>query len=282
MRNRPKLNVATTVPGVDRTIFRDKHLFWKAATQPNSRFTEEVYSIKLALDLDVSKTGRKRILGLTSALPNEGKSTVTAALALLVARLGARTVLVDLDLRNPVLSRTLASGAKSGVVDIISNRCTLEEVKWADQISGLTFLPGSIKATGGHSGALLASTQMKDLIDELHRQYEYVIVDLPPLTPIMDVRATATLISNYFMVVEWGKTQVDVVERALRSANDVREIMLGVVLNKVEIEKMHKYDVYSKSYYPKNRILACSRLAENRHFQWDDPGSIAHRRSPHR
>jgi succinoglycan biosynthesis transport protein ExoP len=104
MRNRPKLNVATTVPGVDRTIFRDKHLFWKAATQPNSRFTEEVYSIKLALDLDVSKTGRKRILGLTSALPNEGKSTVTAALALLVARLGARTVLVDLDLRNPVLS----------------------------------------------------------------------------------------------------------------------------------------------------------------------------------
>src|SRR5277367_5618569 len=89
---------------------------------------------------------------------------------------------------------------------------------------------------------------MKDLIDELHRQYEYVIVDLPPLTPIMDVRATATFISNYFMVIEWGKTQVDIVERALRSANDVRESVLGVVLNKVEIEKMHKYDVYSKSY----------------------------------
>src|SRR5271169_5902677 len=67
--------------------------------------------------------------------------------------------------------------------------------------------------------------------------------------PIMDVRATATFISNYFMVIEWGKTQVDVVERALRSANDVRESVLGVILNKVEIEKMHKYDVYSKSYY---------------------------------
>ena len=90
---------------------------------------------------------------------------------------------------------------------------------------------------------------MKDLIEELHRQYDYVIVDLPPLIPIMDVRATATFISNYLMVIEWGKTQVDVVERALRSANDVRESVLGVVLNKVEIEKMHKYDVYSKSYY---------------------------------
>ncbi len=247
--NRPKLHVAAIAPDVDRTILRDKHLFWKAATQPNSRFTEGICSIKLALDVDVSKTGRKRILGLTSALPNEGKSTVTAALALLAARSGARTVLVDLDLRNPVLSRTLAFGAKSGVVDIIYNRCTLEEVKWADQISGLTFLPGSIKSPGGHSGALLASTQMKDLIEELHRQYDYVIVDLPPLIPIMDVRATATFISNYFMVIEWGKTQVDVVERALRSANDVRESVLGVVLNKVEIKKMHKYDVYSNSYY---------------------------------
>ena len=247
--NRPKLNVAAIAPDVDRTILRDKHLFWKAATQPNSRFTEEICSIKLALDVDVSKTGRKRISGLTSALPNEGKSTVTAALALLAARSGARTVLVDLDLRNPVLSRTLASGAKSGVVDIIYNRCTLEEVKWADQTSGLTFLPGSIKSAGGHSGALLASTQMRDLIEELHRQYDYVIVDLPPLIPIMDVRATATFISNFFMVIEWGKTQVDVVERALRGAYDVRESVLGVVLNKVEIEKMHKYDVYSKSYY---------------------------------
>ena len=87
---------------------------------PFSRYAEAIRSIKLAIDLSNGSVNGGQVIGFTSSLPNEGKSTISASLALLVAQAGARVILVDCDLRNPALTRKLAPGANSGFLEVIS------------------------------------------------------------------------------------------------------------------------------------------------------------------
>ena len=88
---------------------------------------------------------------------------------------------------------------------------------------------------------------MKRLFDRLRERYDYVIVDLSPLAPVVDVRAATHLFDSYLFVVEWGKTNIDVVERALNTARGVYDNLLGVILNKVDFVRLGRYD-YSTYY----------------------------------
>jgi polysaccharide biosynthesis transport protein len=232
-----------------RVIQLGTQIFWRAATEPASRFTEAIRSIKFALDLASAVNGRKKIVGLTSALPNEGKSSITAALALLAAQVGARAVVVDLDLRNPTLSRTLAPNAEHGIVDVLLGHSSLDETLWIEPTSNLAMLPVSARGRHLHTTEILGSRAMRQLFDELHQRFEYVIVDLPPLVPVVDARATTEIIDNYFLVVEWGRTKTSVVVKALDSAAAINERLVGAILNKADIRNMGRYDTLSKTYY---------------------------------
>ena len=79
--------------------------------------------------------------------------------------------------------------------------------------------------------------------------YDYIIVDLPPLTPLVDVRATTPLIDCFVLVVEWGQTKIDVVQHALHTAPNIYECMIGTVLNKTDIKAMTRYDGHPGDYY---------------------------------
>ncbi|AUC96071.1 exopolysaccharide biosynthesis protein [Bradyrhizobium sp. SK17] len=238
-----------SLPGASRAIQRGAEpVLWAAIDAPFSRFSEAIRSIKVNADLNVTKPSK--ILGLTSALPNEGKSTLAFVFAQLVSQSGARVLLVDCDLRNPSLSRKVAATAERGILDVLSNNATLHDTVWHDPETGLAFLPGATRSRIAHSHDVLASDQMKDFIDRARGHYDYVIVDFPPLTPVVDVRTTAHFVDSFIFVVEWGKTQVQVVERALRSARAVNENLLGVVLNKADIAAMSRYSGYGgKNYY---------------------------------
>ena len=209
---------------------------------PLSRFSESIRSIKLALDSNYTSLERCKNAGFTSALPGEGKSTVAAALSLYVAKTGAKTILLDLDLRNPRLTRLLAESSKNDVVGVLLGTCELRDAIWVEPNSNLAFLPAPTKILVANSAELLSSIQLKQLFEELCKQYDYVIVDLPPLSPLVDTRATGNLIANYFMIVEWGKTSIDVVQHSLAISPNIDKSTIGVVLNKVDFRQMRKYD----------------------------------------
>jgi len=232
-----------------RTIETGTQVFWRTATQPASRFTESIRSIKFALDLASAINGRKKSVGFTSALPNEGKSSITAAVGLLAAQVGARAVVVDLDLRNPTLSGMLAPNAERGIVDVLLGHSTLDDALWIEPTSNMAMLPVSARGRYLHTTEILASRSMRQLFDELHQRFEYVIVDLPPLVPVIDARATTEIIDNYFLVVEWGRTPTTVVVNALDSAGTIGERLVGAILNKADIRNMGRYDSLSKSVY---------------------------------
>ena len=95
-----------------------------------------------------------------------------------------------------------------------------------------------------HATEILASDAAKSLFDTLQIKYDYVIVDLAPLVAGVDVRATSRLIDSYVLVIEWGATKIDAVQYALRHAPGVQENIVGVVLNKVNMAAMGRYDSY--------------------------------------
>jgi succinoglycan biosynthesis transport protein ExoP len=120
----------------------------------------------------------------------------------------------------------------------------------------MDFLPAVLKPKLADSYDILGSDGLKKIFDELRRRYEFVVVDLSPLAPIVDVCATTHLLDSYVLVIEWGRTKIEVVEHALRSAPGVHESMLGAVLNKVDMKRFISYEprltnYYSNKYYPR-------------------------------
>jgi succinoglycan biosynthesis transport protein ExoP len=231
-----------------RTISGSSGMYWAAATMPLSRFAESIRSVRLAIDLNPTNTSNK-IIGITSALPNEGKSTIAASLAQLIAHSGKRVIIVDCDLRNPSLSANRAPNAGAGIIDVLSGAQSLEETVWRDPKSNLAFLPAAKRAPLFHTSEILSAEPTRKLFDRLRAGYDYVIVDLPPLAPIVDVRATTPLVDCFILVVEWGRTKIDVVQHALHTAPNVYEALIGTVLNKTDMTAMKRYDNHHNDYY---------------------------------
>jgi polysaccharide biosynthesis transport protein len=245
----PPASASLPSPGNDtRTISRRSTAYWAATAMPLSRFAESIRAIKLAIDLNQSLAANK-IVGITSSLPNEGKSTIAASLAQLIAHAGKRVIVVDCDLRNPSLSMNLAPAATVGLIEIISGAKQLDEATWHDKSTGLTLLPIAKKGPLFHTSEILSAEPTRALFDKLRASYDYVIVDLPPLAPIVDVRATTPLVDCFVLVVEWGRTKIDVVQHALHTAPNVSEAILGAVLNKTDMKVMKRYDSYHNDYY---------------------------------
>ncbi|MDF0578878.1 polysaccharide biosynthesis tyrosine autokinase [Bradyrhizobium yuanmingense] len=215
---------------------------------PLSRFSEAVRSVKVAADLN-QIVRENRVLATTSTLPNEGKSTLSSNLAQLVAHGGARVILVDCDLRNPSLSRALAPEAKTGLVDVIAQKVKLEDALLVDPETQLSILPAGTTSKLLHTNEILASKAMHELVSLLRTQFDYVVLDMPPMAPVVDVRVTSTFIDSYIFVLEWGKTKIDVVKHNLRTAPEIQDKLLGVVLNKADTKALARYESYQGRYY---------------------------------
>jgi succinoglycan biosynthesis transport protein ExoP len=238
---------STTDPSA-RLISNEGSIALKVVEEPFSRFAEAIRTIKLAADLNGVATANK-VIGITSAVPNEGKSTIAAALAHSIAQFGGRVILVDCDLRNPSLSRDLAPSASAGILEALYGKVSLDEAIWKQPSLNMAFLPVRSTVRVAHSSEILNSIAMKKLFEKLRLGYEYVIVDLPPLAPLVDVVATPRLVDSYLLVVEWGNTYTAVVQHALGRAPRVYEKTLGAVLNKVDMRALSLYDGNRARYY---------------------------------
>ena len=215
--------------------------------QPFSNFSEALRTVKVTSDLsEILKA--KKVMGVISALPGEGKSTVSANYAQLIAHAGSRSILIDADLRNPTLSRQLAYDGP-GLIDVLAGWKSLEETLYLDPRSGLRFLPAGAKPNMPHTNELLACDAMKKLIALLQETYDYLIIDLPPLIPVVDARASTNFVDAYLCTIEWGSTSVDLVRHTLSNAPEIYERLLGVILNKVDMSTIGRYERYRNNYY---------------------------------
>lgn len=212
-----------------------------------SHFTETLRSAKVAIDLSLAAQ-RSKVIGIVSALPNEGKSTVAKNLASLLAHLGASTLLIDGDLRNSGLTLATAHHAEFGLLEVVGGERSLGEAALFERDSGLKFLPAVITKRHKHPSEVLASPGMRALLEEAGRSFDYVIVDLPPLGPVVDVRAAAHQFDAFVLVVEWGRTP-RALARDLLSDPILSSKCVGVIYNKVDIDKVNLYETYGSTDY---------------------------------
>nr|WP_314091423.1 polysaccharide biosynthesis tyrosine autokinase [uncultured Shinella sp.] len=227
---------------------------------PRSAFTETLRNAKLAAETMLH--GRQnRVIGVTSALPGEGKSTVATNFAALLAISGKRTLLIDADVRRPGLSAMMKPAPQTGLVEVLRGELPWTQAVKTDRRSQLAILPIALhpgKARRHDANELMSSNAMKELIDEARQHFDYVVVDLTPLGPVVDAKAFEPLADGFLFVVEWGRTSANFVRDLLAAEHRIEGKTLGVILNKTDMAALSRYsdaggaeqyrDLYEKYY----------------------------------
>ncbi len=232
-----KLQGATRDSGAFRQI---------SEVAPFSATAEALRYIKVAIDLH--PTGGK-VIGIVSALPGEGKTTVATGFAAFVAKSGSRTLLIDADLRNPSMTRALGYVNAPGLVNMVADKSNFDDLVITDSKFKFDFLPSSTRMKPSNSSDILNSPAMKDMLRAAKSNYDYVLVDLPPILPVVDVKAVAHLFDAFVLVVEWGSTSTDEILKAVGASPIVSERLLGAVLNKADEAIMRRFEGYSDRRY---------------------------------
>ncbi|MBW9117568.1 polysaccharide biosynthesis tyrosine autokinase [Rhizobium cauense] len=238
---RPRANTvaepAETAADSDETFERIMRVVLEA---PRSVFAETLRNAKLASDV-MFQGKSDRVIGVVSAMPGEGKSTTAANFAALLASSGKRTLLIDADLRNPGLTRMLRKPPQQGLVEAV-----LGEVPWAsavkiDPTTKLAILPVLPNDHLMHTSELLASQGMFNLMENARKMFDYIVVDLAPLGPVIDAKAFAPQVDGFLFVTEWGSTPTSVVRDLLNSEPQIKSKILGVILNKTDMTELGKF-----------------------------------------
>jgi capsular exopolysaccharide synthesis family protein len=206
---------------------------------PLSQFAETMRCAKVAMHLrDLACT--TRVVGITSTLAGEGKTTAAFNLATLSARSGTRTMLIDADLQHPQLTRALGNHTPLELRDLLIDPAALERAVLNHRATGLDILPISPGRSFLHPEALLLCSAMQNLFTRARDMYGLVVVDLPPISRTVDVRAASHLLDAVVLVVEWGKTSRDVIREALSDCEISPDNFVGVLLNKVKLAEYRR------------------------------------------
>jgi succinoglycan biosynthesis transport protein ExoP len=221
-----------------------------ALDAPGTFFAEAIRSIRLALQRTMRVQPVKVVL-VTSALENEGKTTLAANLAQSLATLGIRTLLIDGDLRNPQLTHALCPHAEAGLLDVAMDRVPPERAILVDPSTGLSILPSTTVKQGDLITELMFSERIVDVLDHLRHRFELIIIDSPPLVPLVDGRALAELADRIILALAWDQTPGEVLSHTMDLLSPVHDRILGTVLTRVDLSRLRFYDYYSSSAYLK-------------------------------
>ena len=226
--NIPELS--STVPG--RTD-------WAAATEyvvqrPLSIFTEAFRTLRTSVL--ASRTGAAvQVVAITSALPGEGKTTTSVCFGRVAALGHVRTVIVDCDLRRRSLDGVIGRRMMIGMLDVLAGRASLDEALLRDESSESYLLP-----LGGDDDiphGIFNTAAMDELLADLRRRFELVILDTAPILALADAREISRKVDALVLLVRWRKTPRRAVEDAVRELDDVGGRLVGISLTQVDVSQ---------------------------------------------
>lgn len=218
-----------------------------AITDPQSPRAEAFRSVRTNLRF-VDAAEHLRVFVVTSSVAGEGKTTTTANLALTIAQSGARICVIEADLRRPRLMQSFGMEGAVGLTDLLIGRVELDDVTQRFGRENV-FLLGS-GAVPPNPSELLGSDGMVEVLRTLREQYDYVIVDAPPLLPVTDAVVLTTMTDGAVMVVGSGIVARDQVRNAQGMLANVNGRLLGTIMNRVAKggqDRYHYAGTYAKS-----------------------------------
>jgi polysaccharide biosynthesis transport protein len=210
-----------------------------AFEKPLSRYAETIRAVRMGVQMsDVDRPAK--VVMVTSSIPQEGKSTISMSLAFSALKAGQRVVLIDGDLRHPTISKFFRLEKKPGLVDFLTGNAGIEQAMASN--NGLTIIGAGSKSQNPPD--LLGSARMGTLVEKLRGAFDYVVIDTPPVGPVIDARVAMLLADKVIFVVRWQSTTREVVAQVLETLDADRKLA-GIVLNLVDETKTPRYGPYS-------------------------------------
>ena len=230
--------VLATIPKLRRPR-NAKDLYRFVLDEPLSMYAEAVKAAALAIDAS-DEPDHKAIL-ITSSRPGEGKTTFALSLAASLARSGAKTVIVDMDLRLPSVGRQVDQDAAGTLNDVLESETRIEDVliEHVDE-SNLHIITCEL---GNRSPSdIYRSERFKEIWAELKRTYQHVIFDCPPIVGFPETQIAAQIADKIILVVEWGKTTDRFVWNGMRVLHQHRSKIVGSVMTQVDLRQYAQYE----------------------------------------
>lgn len=225
---------------------------WNIRTMfgPNMNFsTTEAYKLlRTNLMFSFSEDGKGHVIGITSAIQTEGKSSTACNTAYTLSEAGCRVLLLEADLRRPSISNKLEIERVPGLSNILVSKMGYREV-----LQQCALAPNMDILTSGdippNPSELLTSARMEALLEELRGAYDYIIMDLPPITAVSDALAISKLMDGVVMVVRDSVSDQQMLSEAMRQLEMVNARVLGFVYRDADGPDKKYSRRYSKKYY---------------------------------
>ena len=215
------------------------------------------------------------VLVVTSSIANEGKSTTAINLAVSFSDSGRRVLLIEADLRRPRVAEYLGLEGAVGLTNVLVGQAAIDDVLQPWGRGGLTVLPsGTIPP---NPSELMGSPLMAELIIQLRKSFDMIIIDTPPVLPVTDAAVASRLVDGVVVVVRYGKTTRNQVSTALRSLTAVDARVLGTVLTMSPVKGAEAYSAYG--YYEDDDRVELSTGPESAGGSEIEPGESDSARS---
>jgi capsular exopolysaccharide synthesis family protein len=203
-----------------------------ALTEPKSPLSEAYFSILTSLQFSTPH-GTPKSMMLTSAQAKEGKSTTSLALAMGMIRVGARVLLIDADMRNPSLHKSLGRPLASGLSNLLTGHGRMSDyIQDGDTPNLSVLMAGQIPP---NPAELLSSDAIVRLVDEASKRFDHVIVDGPPVLGLADAPLLSRAVEATVLVIESGRTPAAQARHAIERLVAVRAHIIGAILSKFDV-----------------------------------------------
>jgi len=210
--------------------------------RPQSQMAESYRALRTSLLLSNLGSPPKVIM-VTSALPQEGKTTTSINSAVVLAQKGVKVLLIDADLRRPSIHKTLGMGPRSGLSNVLTGSTTLEQaITTTSILPNLHVLPAGTPPP--NPAELLASANMKDVLTQLREEYDHIVLDTPPSLSVTDAVVLSPRADAIVLVIRSGQTTKQALRRSRDILAQVNAKVVGVLLNAVDLSSPDYYYYY--------------------------------------
>lgn len=209
----------------------------------SSFFAKEAYkTLRTNIRFFLNQEGCKKFC-ITSSAMGEGKSITILNLAISFAEDGQKVLLIDADMRRPAMARLLVEKASPGLSNVLAGLTSAEETVRKEVFPNLDILyAGDIPP---NPSELLGSERMRELLNKFSQEYDYILVDSPPVNAVTDARVVANLLDGVLYLVRQNKTEKEAVARGVNQLKLTDAKLLGFVINGIDPEaKKYYYSEY--------------------------------------
>jgi len=211
-------------------------------SRPQSQMSEAYRALRTSLLL-TSVGAPPKIILITSALPQEGKTTTSINTATVLAQKGTRVLLIDADLRRPSIHKTLGLGPRIGLSNVLTGGATLQDATFRSSLlPNLFIMPAGTPPP--NPAELLASAQMSEILSTLREGYDHIVVDTPPTLSVTDAVVLSPCADAVVLVIRCGQTTKPALRRSREILTQVNARVAGVLLNAVDLSSPDYYYYY--------------------------------------